>query len=177
MSRYGDEVDDFSVIDQNEETFERSDMEGKVWILNFIFTNCATVCPPMTTNMTEVVNTLEEEGVEDYGVLSFSVDPENDTPEELTEYISWYDVPEETEWHLLTGYDYDFIRSFAENNFKTIVAPPPEGSDQVTHGTSFYLIDDSGTVIKDYSGIDVSDTEFPLSEIVSDVETLSEEIE
>lgn len=176
MSRYGNEVSDFSVTDQNDESFDRSDMDGKVWLLNFMFTNCATVCPPMTANMTEVVNTLEEEGVEDYGVLSFSVDPENDSPEVLTEYIDWYDVPESTEWHLVTDYDYDFIRGFAEDNFKTIVALPPKGSDQVTHGTSFYLIDEDGTVIKDYSGIDVSDAEFPLSEIVSDVEALTDEI-
>lgn len=176
MSRYGNEINDFSVTDQNNETFERSDMEGKVWLLNFMFTNCATVCPPMTTNMTDVVNTLEENDVEDYGILSFSVDPETDSPEALTEYISWYNVPDETEWHLVTGYDYDFIRSFAEKNFKTIVAPPPKGSNQVTHGTSFYLIDETGTVIKDYAGVDVQDTEFPLAEIVSDVETLTSEI-
>lgn len=176
MSRYGNEINDFSVTDQNNETFERSDMEGKVWLLNFMFTNCATVCPPMTTNMTDVVNTLEENDVEDYGILSFSVDPETDSPEALTEYISWYNLPDETEWHLVTGYDYDFIRSFAEKNFKTIVAPPPKGSNQVTHGTSFYLIDETGTVIKDYAGVDVQDTEFPLAEIVSDVETLTSEI-
>lgn len=177
MSRYGNEINDFEVTDQNDESFERADMDGKVWLLNFMFTNCATVCPPMTTNMTNVVNELEENGVENYGVLSFSVDPETDTPDVLTEYMSWYDVPESTEWHLMTGYDYDFIRAFAEKNFKTIVAPPPKGSNQVTHGTSFYLIDENGTVIKDYAGVNVGDTEFPLSEIVSDVETLTNELE
>ncbi|MBY8908231.1 SCO family protein [Salinicoccus roseus] len=175
MSRYGNTVDDFEVTNQDGETFTREDMEGKVWLLDFIFTNCATVCPPMTANMTEVVTELEARGVEDYGVLSFSVDPETDSPEVLTDYIEYYNVPEGVDWQLVTGYDYDFIRNFAENNFKTIVAPPPEGSNQVTHGISFYLIDQQGKIIKDYPGVDTGDTEFPLEEVVSDVETLAEE--
>lgn len=175
MSRYGNTIDDFEVTNHNGETFTKADMEGKVWLLDFIFTNCATVCPPMTANMTEVVTELEARGIEDYGVVSFSVDPETDSPEVLTDYIQYYDVPEGTDWQLVTGYDYDFIRNFAENNFKTIVAPPPEGSNQVTHGISFYLIDQQGKIIKDYPGVDTGDTEFPLEEIVSDVETLVEE--
>lgn len=172
MSRYGNEVNDFEVTNQNGDTFTKEDMEGKVWLMDFIFTNCATVCPPMTQNMTAVTQALEEKGIEDYGVLSFSVDPETDSPEVLAEYAEWYDIPENTEWQFVTGYDYDFIRGFAEDNFKTIVAPPPEGSNQVTHGTSFYLIDQEGTILKDYAGIDSGDTEFPLEEMVSDVEKL-----
>ena len=172
MSRYGNEVNDFEVTNQNGDKFTKEDMEGKVWLMDFIFTNCATVCPPMTQNMTAVTQALEEKGIEDYGVLSFSVDPETDSPEVLTEYAEWYDIPENTDWQFVTGYDYDFIRGFAEDNFKTIVAPPPEGSNQVTHGTSFYLIDQDGTILKDYAGIDSGDTEFPLEEMVSDVEKL-----
>lgn len=172
MSRYGNEVNDFEVTNQNGDTFTKEDMEGKVWLMDFIFTNCATVCPPMTQNMTAVTQALEEKGIEDYGVLSFSVDPETDSPEVLAEYAEWYDIPENTDWQFVTGYDYDFIRGFAEDNFKTIVAPPPEGSNQVTHGTSFYLIDQEGTILKDYAGIDSGDTEFPLEEMVSDVEKL-----
>lgn len=175
MSRYGNEVNDFEVTDENGDTFTREDMQGKVWLLNFMFTNCATVCPPMTANMTQTVNALEDKGIDDYGVLSFTVDPETDSPEVMTEFLSQYGVPEDTEWKLLNGYDYDFIRGFAEDNFRTIVAPPPEGSNQVTHGTSFYLIDQNGKVIKDYSGVDTGDTPFPLEEIVSDVETIAEE--
>lgn len=175
MSQYGNEVNDFEVTDENGDTFAREEMEGKVWLLNFMFTNCATVCPPMTANMTQAVNALEDKGVEDYGVLSFTVDPQTDTPEVMSEYLAQYGVPEDTEWKLLNGYDYEFIRGFAEDNFRTIVAPPPEGSNQVTHGTNFYLIDQNGKVIKDYSGIATGDSEFPLEDIVSDVETVAEE--
>ena len=61
------------------------------------------------------------------------------------------------------------------NNFKTIVAPPPKGSNQVTHGTAFYLIDEDGTIIKDYAGVDSGDNKFPQAEVVSDVEKLVEQ--
>ncbi|CDZ99782.1 hypothetical protein BN1048_00652 [Jeotgalicoccus saudimassiliensis] len=175
MSRYGDEIQDFEVTNQNDETFTREDMEGKVWLLSFIFTNCATVCPPMSQNMTSVAQELEEKGIEDYGIMSFSVDPEVDTPAVLTEYAGWYDIPENTDWQFLTGYDYSFIRGFAEDNFKTIVAPPPKGSNQVTHGTAFYLIDEKGIIIKDYAGVDSGDNKFPQAEVVSDVEKLVEQ--
>lgn len=173
MSRYGNTIEEFSVTDQNEETFTEKDMEDKVWLVDFIFTNCATVCPPMTMNMTSVVNKLNEDGVTDFGVMSFSVDPETDSPEVLTEYKSYYDIPEDVEWKFLTGYDYDFIRHFAEKNFKTIVAPPPKGSNQVTHGTAFYLIDKNGKIIKDYSGVDNGNASFPEAEIIKDVKTLT----
>lgn len=175
MSRYGDEIQNFEVTNQNNETFTREDMDGRVWLLSFIFTNCATVCPPMSQNMTAVAQELEEKGIEDYGIMSFSVDPEVDTPAVLTEYASWYDIPENTDWQFLTGYDYSFIRGFAEDNFKTIVAPPPKGSNQVTHGTAFYLIDEDGTIIKDYAGVDSGDNKFPQAEVVSDVEKLVEQ--
>lgn len=176
MSRYGNEIEDFSVTNQNNETFTREDMDGKVWLFQFIFTNCVTVCPPMTANMTQVTQQLEEEGIDDYGILSFSVDPERDSPEVLTDYIGHYEVPEDTEWQLLTGYDHDFIRSFAEKNFKTIVAPAPAGDDQITHSTSFYLIDSEGTIKKDYGGVDQGDAGFSAEEIVEDVDILTDEI-
>lgn len=177
MNQFGNEIQEYSVTNQNDETVTDDDMEGKVWLLDFIFTNCATVCPPMTANMTHLTQQLEEQGIEDYGVLSFSVDPKRDTPEELSQYISYYEVPEDTEWHLVTGYDHDFIRSFAEKNFKTIVAPAPQGSDQVTHATSFYLIDSEGTIRKSYPGLDQGDKGFPVTEIVDDVAALTGEIE
>ena len=177
MSRYGNTIDDFEVINQEDETYTQDDMEGKVWLVDFIFTHCTTVCPPMTNNMVSVVQDLEDDGVENFGVLSFSVDPKRDTPEQLQEYIKAYHVDElDTEWHILTGYDYDFIRGFSEKNFKTIVAPPPEGSDQVTHGTSFYLIDENGKILKDYSGVDSGDKRFPKEEIVEDVKKLTKNL-
>ncbi|MFD2830813.1 SCO family protein [Corticicoccus populi] len=173
MPSYGNEVSDFEVTDQNDEAFKRSDMDGKVWLVNFIFTNCKTVCPPMTMNLTETAKELEDENVKNYGILSFTVDPEEDTPEVIADYIGWFDIPEETEWHLVTGYSPDVIKRFAKANFKTNVDPPKAGEDQATHSTALYLVDAEGTIIKHYSGIDFGDDSYPIEEVVNDVKTLA----
>lgn len=78
-------VDDFTFTDQNGQSFGLSDLKGKVWVADFIFTNCETVCPPMTANMAKLQDMVKEEGL-DVEFVSFSVDPEVDTPEKLKEY-------------------------------------------------------------------------------------------
>ncbi len=173
QASFGNTITDFEMVNQNEDVVTEADMVGKVWIADFIFTNCTTVCPPMTLNMTTVAQELDEAGIEDYGMMSFTVDPGRDDTATLNEYINYYEIPENTEWHFLTGYDDKFIRTFAEKNFKTLVIPPPDGTDQFTHGTAFYLINQEGKIMKQYAGVDVGDSHFPLQEIVSDVKKLA----
>lgn len=163
------EVQDFNYVNQENEKVSLNDLKGTVWLANFIFTNCKTVCPPMTRNMADLQKQLNEEGITDYRIVSFSVDPTNDTPEVLKSYISKYDA-DTTNWDLLTGYDQEEIRAFAEKSFQTLAIPEPN-SDQFMHGTSFFLVNKEGTVVKSYSG----NEEVPFDEIVLDVEQLTKE--
>lgn len=173
MSYYGNTMEEFEAVNQHNETFSSDDMEGKVWLANMIFTECVTVCPPMTQNMTELTQELAEENLEDVGIISFSVDPDTDTPEVLSEYMSWYNPADNIEWQLVTGYEFEYLRDYALNNFKSIVKLPQDGSNQVLHGTAIYLIDETGTLIKDYTGVDAGDNTFETEEIVKDVKTLT----
>ncbi|TQR19476.1 SCO family protein [Psychrobacillus vulpis] len=161
------EVEDFSYVNQHNEKVSLDDMKGTVWLATFVFTNCTTVCPPMTFNMSDIQKMLVEKGIEDYKIVAFSVDPEVDTPEKLQEYLGNYDVADESKWELLTGYNQADIAGFAADSFKTLVKDDPN-SDQVIHGTSFYLVDQNGVVVKNYSG----SQDVPKEEIVIDVETL-----
>ncbi|MGD7043796.1 SCO family protein [Jeotgalibacillus proteolyticus] len=163
------DLGEFSYQNQQNETVELSDVEGTPTLVNFIFTNCDTVCPPMTFNMTEIQQAIEAEGIEDYRILSFSVDPENDSPEALQEFMSSYSL-NERKWDFLTGYTQEEIIDFAMESFQAIVADDPE-SDQVIHGTSFYLVDKEGTVVKNYDGI----SDVPIDEIVSDLKAVGDE--
>src|SRR5699024_9098877 len=86
----------------------------------------------------------DSQGLEDIGIISFSVDPETDSPEVLSEYMSWYSPSENIEWQMMTGYDFEYIRDYALNNLKTVVKAPQDGSNQVIHGTGIYLIDENG---------------------------------
>lgn len=177
MSYYGNTLNEFEMVNQNNETFTSDQMDGKVWLANLIFTQCVTVCPPMTQNMTELTQELNDAGIEDVGIVSFSVDPDYDTPEVLSEYMSWYDPSDNIEWQLLTGYEFEYLRDYALNNFKTIVKAPQDGSNQVLHGTAIYLIDDTGKLVKDYTGVDAGDNVFETEPIVEDVKILTSNLE
>jgi protein SCO1/2 len=164
------EVQDFSYENQRGETVTLDDLKGKVWLADFIFTNCTTVCPPMTFNMVGIQEKLIEEGVENYQIVGFSVDPEVDKPEVLTDYLTKFNPPDESKWQLLTGYSMDEISNFARESFKSIVIDDPN-TDQVIHHSTFFLVDQNGIVVKSYPGVE----EVPVDEIVSDMKALSEQ--
>lgn len=130
------DLEDFSYIDQDGKPFSKSDLKGKVWVADFIFTSCETVCLPMTSNMSKLQQQLKDEGIGDVEFVSFSVDPEIDKPDVLKKFGDQFNVDYKN-WHFLTGYGQGEIEQFALDNFKTIVKKP-EKEDQVIHGTSFF---------------------------------------
>lgn len=163
-------IEAFSHTDQRGEEVALEDLKGSPWLATFVFTNCTTVCPPMTFNMVEIQQELESQGIEDYKIVAFSVDPVTDKPEVLADYLAKYNVPDPSQWHLLTGYSQDDIAKYAKDNFKAFVKNDP-ASDQVVHGTTFYLIDQNGEIAHNYDGyIDV-----PIKEIADDMQDLMEQ--
>ncbi len=115
------EVEDFSLTNQNNKEVSLNDLKGKPWLAMFIFTNCTTVCPPMTFNMTEIQTALQDKDIKDYNIVAFSVDPEVDTPEVLTNYLKSYSVADKSKWQLLTGYKQEYIEQFARKSFNSLV--------------------------------------------------------
>src|SRR5699024_2757903 len=75
-----EKVNDFSFTNQDEKNISLDDLKGDWWIADFIFTNCETVCLPMTSNMTRLQDTLKENDA-NIQLVSFSVDPDYDTPD------------------------------------------------------------------------------------------------
>ncbi|RHB50446.1 SCO family protein [Exiguobacterium sp. AM39-5BH] len=162
------EIESFDYMNQNEEMVSLDDLKGKVWMADFVFTNCETVCPPMTYNMTKLNEALVEEGVEDVQFVSFSVDPTVDTPDKIKEFMANYDLAK-ADWQFLTGYSQQEIEAFAQQNFKALVRKPSEGT-QVDHATWFYLVDQDGKIIKAYQGFQ----DVPIEDIVNDIKILQE---
>ena len=158
------EIEDFTYTNQENEEFGLADLEGEVWLADFIFTNCTTVCLPMTSNMVELQKQFKKEGL-DINIVSFSVDPLVDKPETLKSYAENYGA-DFASWNLLTGYTPQSIDKFALENFRTI-ARKPEDSDQVLHGTEFYLVDKNGVVMKSYNGVNPV-----VEDIISDAKIL-----
>lgn len=159
-------VQDFTYTDQEGKSFGYEQLKGKVWIANMVFTNCTTVCQPMTFNMADLQKKLKADNV-DINFVSFSVDPDRDKPEVLKQFAQKFNV-DFSNWHFLTNYTLDDIKLFAKNSFKTIVEKDPS-SDQMIHGTSFFLVNGEGYIMKRYDGV----SELPVDDIKKDIKDLS----
>ena len=147
----GRDISSFSFIDQNGEAFGLNQLNDSIWIADFIFTNCESVCPPMTNEMATLQQEFREHHI-DVQFVSFTVDPEVDTPEKLKEYANNY-TNDQSNWHFLSGYSPEEITTFARDNFQTIIQKP-ETSDQVIHGTNFYLITKNGKLVSEFNYVD-----------------------
>ncbi|MFJ7934684.1 SCO family protein [Sporosarcina sp. NPDC096371] len=161
----GKPLTSFSFTDQNGQAFGTDELINTVWVANFVFTQCDTVCLPMMSETAAIQQQLKEQGLH-AEFVSFSVDPAVDSPEVIKEYIGQY-TDDESNWHMLTGYSQKEIETFARDTFKTIVIKP-ESSQQVLHGTNFYLVDQQGKIINEYNYIDSSYAE----ELIKDIEGL-----
>ncbi|WP_342511528.1 SCO family protein [Sporosarcina sp. FSL K6-1522] len=176
------DIKPFEFTNQHNEKVSLDDLKGEVWLAQFVFTNCTTVCGPMMFNMSKIQHELIEDGVEDYKIVSFSVDPDFDTPEVLQTYLDSYAAApgdgeqkwDESKWEMLTGYTQQEIADLSAKSFKMPVAAYPETSPeagQVLHGTSFALVNQEGKVVKTYSGVE----DVPYDDIVKDMKALIKE--
>ena len=89
----------FAFTNQDGKTITNKDYEGKVYVIEFFFTTCPTICPRMSQNLVQIQNTFK--GFNDFGVASFTINPSHDTPEVLKAYAEKYGVTNPN-WNLMT---------------------------------------------------------------------------
>lgn len=163
--KYEKTITPFSYVDENGQTFGTEQLTGEIWIADFIFTKCTTVCQPMTAEMAGLQKLFKNKNF-DVHFVSFTVDPEIDQPAVLKQFAS--DFTEDlSNWHFLTGYSQEEVELFAREQFKTIVQKPT-ASSQVIHGTNFYLVDQRGVLSGEYNFVDAS----YVNDIVKDIKKL-----
>jgi len=156
-------VPDFNLTERSNRPVAKKDLDGQIWVADFIFTHCAGICPTMSSNM----KTLQDRLPKEVRLVSFSVDPQNDTPEVLTEYAKRYNADPER-WLFLTG-DPDAIQKLSIGGFK--LALDPTGgteSEPITHSSRLVLIDRQGH-IRGYYGTEEADA---LDRLVADARKL-----
>ncbi|HIG32759.1 MAG TPA: SCO family protein [Flavobacteriales bacterium] len=147
----GYSIDEFSFINQNNDTITKDSLTGSIYVANFFFTSCPSICPIMTKNMSYLQEKLSV--YPDIRFLSHTVDPDNDTPEKLNSYINLMQQKnisiDLSNWDFLTG-DKDKLYQTAANYFVNASADSlaPGG---FLHSEYFILIDKQGRV---RSGID-----------------------
>lgn len=127
-------VPDFTLTDQSNQPFlSANTLRGKVWIADFIYTNCAGPCPRMSAQMRQVEQALLPD-IKDLRVVSFTVDPARDTPEVLAKYAQRYEAQPGT-WFFLTG-PQATLHNLARNVFTL-----GDVNGDLEHSTRFVLVD------------------------------------
>jgi protein SCO1/2 len=139
-------VGHFALTDQAGRAVTEATLRGHVWAAAFFFTRCPTICPRITRRMKALQQDAKRAGVK-LELVSFSVDPENDTPDVLTAYAREYQA-DLANWHFLTG-DLEVIRKTSEQGFKLALdgkATPGAPDFGLFHGSHLVLVDGTGTI-------------------------------
>ena len=132
----------YSFTNQNGETITNEDFLGKVYVVEFFFTTCPTICPIMNRNLVEVQNHFKD--FENFGVASFTINPKVDTPQVLKAYADHYGITNPN-WHLMTGNE-DAIYKLANEGFNLYTAKDETVEGGFEHSGNFALIDKEGYI-------------------------------
>lgn len=140
---------EFSLTERDGSTVRRADLAGSPWVADFVFTRCALSCPRLTARMKELRARLPES----VRTVSFSVDPEHDTPEVLARYARQWGI-EGRSWLLLTGGREEIWRLIREG-FLLPVEPAPEVvASPILHSNRFVLVDSEARVRGTYEAFE-----------------------
>lgn len=140
MPNYGT-VPAFNLTNQNAQPFGSGNLAGKIWIADFVFTSCPGPCPIISSRMSELQRPLEKSDVH---FVTFTVDPETDTPEVLRDYAERLHA-KPGRWDFLTG-DKNAIYSLTTQGFKLAVAEGAGDNGQLVHSTRVVLVDRRGAI-------------------------------
>ncbi|QCX01193.1 SCO family protein [Aggregatimonas sangjinii] len=135
-------VPEFAFTNQDSLLISNTDYEGKVFVVEFFFTTCPSICPIMNKNLVEIQNEFGENP--DFGIASFSITPEHDTPKVLKEYAERYGITD-LDWNLMTG-DQEKIYDLANAGFNIFAAEVPDAPGGFEHSGMFALIDKNGYI-------------------------------
>ncbi|TDX84121.1 protein SCO1/2 [Epilithonimonas xixisoli] len=177
-------VPDFELTNQNNQKISNKDMLGKVYLVEFFFSKCPTICPVMNSNMKHIEENINDKN---FGIISISIDPTNDTPEVLKNHAKKLGTKSEN-WHFLSG-DRDYIGKLAEQ-FDIFVGDKEDEAESLNHSGMIALVDQEGNLrsrfdennspILYYSGLNYEDPEGKTTSLVGkyhpDREKLIEDI-
>lgn len=162
----GHRIGQFEFLNQNRELITLDDVKGKVFVAEYFFTTCLTICPIMNEEMKRIQERFK--GNENVKLLSFTVDPEIDTVEQMKSYAVEHNAVD-GQWHFLTGEKED-LYSLARNSF--FVLKPAEarnlgdaGSDFI-HTNNFVLVDQELQIRGYYDGTSTEEVDQLMEDIL-----------
>lgn len=143
-------IPEFSLTTQEGKPLSLDDLKGKIWVANFIFTRCPGPCPAISARMAELHSQIAQAKADDVRLVSFSVDPENDTPEVLATYAKAFNA-DPARWSFLTG-EPAKVQEIVEKGFLQSVVPG--GDEGPTHSVRFVVVDGEGIMRSYHDGTD-----------------------
>jgi len=156
------QVPEFELTAETGERFTRNDLAGKIWVADFIYTNCSGPCPLMTSKMRRVqASVASMPGVR---LVSFSVDPDHDTPPVLAAYARQFHADPDR-WVFLTG-SHDTLQLLSRDAFKLT-----DITADLTHSTRFVLVDRRSRIRGYYGTADDS----AIPDLIADIRRLAKE--
>jgi len=135
----------FTLVDEQNKPFGLAELKGHVWVADFVFTSCTSVCPKLTRRMAEIQERTRSLG-DGLHLVTFTVDPENDTPERLAAYAKEANA-DPRRWSFLTG-SLATIEPIVIQGFKQAMGRREEkiGLISIFHGERFVLVDADGRI-------------------------------
>jgi protein SCO1/2 len=153
-------IPNFMLVDQDSIIIDRSSLEGKIYVADFFFTSCPTICPKMKRNMHDLYQSFSDES--NLLFMSHSIDPKRDSVSKLKAYAKSLEV-ESKRWHFLTG-EKDDIYELAKA-YMVSAAEDPRAPGGYIHSGAFILIDQKGRIRGYYDGTLAEDTELLKNDI------------
>ena len=136
-------VPNFEFIDQEGQTITNKTYEGKVYVVEFFFSTCPSICPLMNQKMLTIQDSFF--GNPEFGIASISITPEIDTPDILKEYAKKNGITHKN-WHLLTGKSEEIVYALSNQGFKLYAGKGNADHAGFEHSGLFALVDKEGNI-------------------------------
>lgn len=158
----------FKFLNQDSIWIESKQMKGKIWVANFFFTSCPTICPKMTAQMKRLAiknKDLEKE----IQFMSFSINPDRDKPSVLRRFIKHHGI-EAKNWYFFTGQKEEDVHFLGDQNFLVNAREDMGSEGGYAHSEAFVLVDKEGYIRGMYNGTDTKEVD----KLSKDLRTLLE---
>jgi protein SCO1/2 len=155
-------IADFAFVNQVGDTIRKQDMAGKIYVADFFFTTCPTICPVMKKEMLRVYEQFK--GEPNFRILSHSIDPTHDTQAVLKDYAEKLGVPDATTWNFLTG-DQEKIFEIGQTSYLTTTMADDMEPGGFLHSGAFLLVDQQGRIRGVYDGTKTEQVDRLLADI------------
>jgi protein SCO1/2 len=155
-------IADFAFVNQVGDTIRKEDMAGKIYVADFFFTTCPTICPVMKKEMLRVYEQFK--GDPNFRILSHSIDPSHDTQAVLKDYAEKLGVPDAAIWNFLTG-DQEKIFEIGQTSYLTTTMADDMEPGGFLHSGAFLLVDQQGRIRGVYDGTKTDQVDRLLADI------------